>query len=77
LFLGDFAGWEQIDLFFKLPADELQNHISLGDLWSAEANLLRERLLKAVTPAAKFQVLKDCLIDIDVAFNPLQPMVQR
>src|SRR6266849_2571795 len=56
--------------FFKLPVDELRNqHISLGDLWGAEANLLRERLLETATPEAKFQMLEDCLIDM--AFKPL------
>ena len=49
--------------FFKLPADELQNqHVSLEDLWGAEAALLRERLLQAPTPEMKFQVLEECLV---------------
>jgi AraC-like DNA-binding protein len=49
--------------FFKLPADELQNqHISLEDLWGAEAAFLRERLLEAPTPEIKFQVLEERLL---------------
>jgi AraC-like DNA-binding protein len=57
--------------FFKLPADELQNqHVSVENLWGAEAGLLRERLLEAPTPQAKFQVLEACLIT--QAFKPLE-----
>jgi AraC-like DNA-binding protein len=57
--------------FFKLPAGELQNlHVSLEDLWGAEAGLLRERLLEAPTPQAKFQALETCLIA--QAFKPLE-----
>jgi AraC-like DNA-binding protein len=49
--------------FFELPADELRNqHVSLKDLWGAEAGLLRERLLEAPTPEMKFQVLEECLV---------------
>ena len=57
--------------FFKLPADELQNlHVSLADLWGAEAGFLRERLLAAPTSQAKFQVLEQCLLAR--TFKPLQ-----
>lgn len=57
--------------FFKLPVDELHNlHVALEDLWGAEAGWLRERLLAAPTPEAKFQVLESCLIA--QAFKPLE-----
>jgi AraC-like DNA-binding protein len=48
--------------FFGPPAGELQDlHVPLDALWGREAQLLRERLLEAHTPAAKFCVLQDCL----------------
>jgi AraC-like DNA-binding protein len=57
--------------FFKLPVDELHNlHVSLVDLWGAEASLLRERVLEAPTPEQKFLVLESCLLD--KAFKPLE-----
>jgi AraC-like DNA-binding protein len=49
--------------FFKLPAGELQDaDVPLDTLWRAEAGLLRERLLGAKTPAAKFAVLERVLL---------------
>jgi AraC-like DNA-binding protein len=57
--------------FFKLPADKLHNlHVSLEDLWKAEARFLRERLLEAPTPEEKFKVLEDCLLA--QALKPLE-----
>lgn len=48
--------------FFKLPMGELENaHLSLSDLWGADGHNLRERLLEAPTPAAKFGLLEDSL----------------
>jgi AraC-like DNA-binding protein len=50
--------------FFKLPAGEVRNqHVALADLWGAHAGELRERLLAAPTPAAKFHVLETILLD--------------
>lgn len=50
--------------FFKLPAGELHNqHVSLEDLWGAEAEFLRERILEAPMPEAKFQILEECLLE--------------
>ena len=49
--------------FFKLPAGEVRNqHVALADLWGARAGELRERLLAAATPAAKFEVLERVLL---------------
>ncbi len=49
--------------FFKLPADELQStNVELDTLWGAEARDLRERLLAAKTPEAKFDVLGRALL---------------
>jgi AraC-like DNA-binding protein len=57
--------------FFKAPASELHNlHVSLEDLWGAEAGLLRERLLETPTPREKLQVLEECLVAR--AFKPLE-----
>jgi AraC-like DNA-binding protein len=57
--------------FLPEPAAELHNlHVALEDLWGCEAQLLRERLLAAPTPEAKFQVLETCLTE--QAFKPLE-----
>ena len=49
--------------FFDPPAGELHNTlVSLEDLWGREAALLRDRLLEAATPAAKFAVLEQALL---------------
>ncbi|HLY16101.1 MAG TPA: helix-turn-helix domain-containing protein [Bryobacteraceae bacterium] len=49
--------------FFGLPVAELHNTlVSLEDLWSGEAGRLRERLLEAVTPAARFDILEQALL---------------
>lgn len=49
--------------FFKLPSSELHNsHVSLDDLWGSIAADLREQVLEARTPEAKFQALERCLL---------------
>lgn len=49
--------------FFKLPAGEVRNqHVALADLWGARTGELRERLLAAPTPEAKFHVLETILL---------------
>ncbi len=49
--------------FFKPPAGEVRNqHVALADLWGARAGELRERLLAAPTPEAKFRVLETILL---------------
>ena len=49
--------------FFKLPAGELQDtDVSLDVLWGAEAGYLREGLLEAKTPEAKFGVFERALL---------------
>jgi AraC-like DNA-binding protein len=49
--------------FFKLPAGELQDDdVPLDVLWRAEASLLRERLLEAQTPQAKFAAFERVLL---------------
>jgi AraC-like DNA-binding protein len=48
--------------FFGVPAGELQDlSVSLDTLWGREAPLLREQLLEAPSPAAKFQVVETYL----------------
>jgi hypothetical protein len=48
--------------FFKLPAGELRNeYVALETLWGHDAGDLRERLLAAPTPTAKFQILEQYL----------------
>jgi AraC-like DNA-binding protein len=49
--------------FFKLPAGELHNlHVGLDDLWGAAAGELREQLLAAAAPEAKFRILETSLL---------------
>jgi AraC-like DNA-binding protein len=49
--------------FFDPPASELRNAlVSLEDLWGCLAAQLRERLLEAGTPRAKFLVLEQVLL---------------
>ena len=49
--------------FFALPANELCNtHVGLDTLWGRAAAELRERLLAAPTPDAKFRILEQTLL---------------
>lgn len=49
--------------FFGVPAGELQNlSVPLETLWGAQAARLRERLLEAQTPAARFDILEEALL---------------
>jgi AraC-like DNA-binding protein len=49
--------------FFKLPAGELQDSdVSLDVFWGVEAGFLREALLEAKTPEAKFGVIERALL---------------
>ena len=50
--------------FFKLPAGELQDtDVSLDTLWGVDARLLREQLLEARTPDAKFAAFERALLN--------------
>src|SRR5262249_31606422 len=41
--------------FFRLPASQLRNRVApLAEFWNSGASLLREQLLEAVTPEARF-----------------------
>jgi AraC-like DNA-binding protein len=49
--------------FFNLPAGEFHNqHVSLDLLWGTSARDLRDRLLEALTPEAKFTILEESLL---------------
>jgi AraC-like DNA-binding protein len=49
--------------FFKLPVGELQNtEASLDNFWGAEAGWLREQLLAAKTPEARFSLCEGALL---------------
>jgi len=49
--------------FLGLPAEELRNaHASLETLWGAKAAELRDRLLEAETPEARFRALERALL---------------
>ena len=49
--------------FLGLPLSELRNAVvDLEALWNAEAPRLRDQLLEAPTPAAKFRLLEDALL---------------
>jgi len=50
--------------FFSVPAGELHNlEVSLDVLWGSKAAELRERVLAAPTPDAKFDLLERALLD--------------
>jgi AraC-like DNA-binding protein len=49
--------------FFNLPVGELHNiHVSLETLWGATADDIRNQLLEASTPDARFRVLENALL---------------
>jgi hypothetical protein len=49
--------------FFGLPANHLRDtHVSLEDLWHRQADDVRDQLLEARTPAAKFRVMEQFLL---------------
>jgi AraC-like DNA-binding protein len=49
--------------FLQLPACELHDvHVSLDTLWGAKAGELREQLLAAKTPEARFRILEQFLV---------------
>lgn len=49
--------------FFGLPACELRDeHVSLEALWGTGAGELRDRLLEAPTPQARFRLLEEALL---------------
>jgi AraC-like DNA-binding protein len=49
--------------FLGVPAGELHNaHVSLDALWGPKAGELRERLLEARSPAARFRILEESLL---------------
>jgi AraC-like DNA-binding protein len=49
--------------FFGLPLSELRNQvIDLDTLWNGEANNVRDELLEAKGPDAKFRILEDALL---------------
>ena len=64
--------------FFKLPAGELQNtDVSLDMLWGPEARFLREQLLEAKTPEAKFAALERALLNrMAASLDPPHPAVR-
>jgi AraC-like DNA-binding protein len=64
--------------FFKLPAGELQDtDVALDTLWGAEARLLREQLLEAKTPEAKFAAFEGALLKrMTAASDPPHPAVR-
>jgi AraC-like DNA-binding protein len=62
--------------FFKIPAYELRDrHIALEDLWGGAAQEVRESLMAAPTPAAKFAVFERMLLRQLVRPLELRPAV--
>jgi AraC-like DNA-binding protein len=56
--------------FFRMPAGELHNaQVSLDVAWGAKARELRERLLEAQTPEARFQILERALFERAARFT--------
>jgi AraC-like DNA-binding protein len=57
--------------FFALPQGELADtHAPLAALWGAHVTILRERLLEATTPQARFQLIERALLA--AATRPLE-----
>jgi AraC-like DNA-binding protein len=58
--------------FFSMPMTEVCNRIvQLENLWGRDGELLRDRLLDAPTPAAKFRVLEEVLLEhLAAEFDP-------
>lgn len=58
--------------FFSMPMTEISNQIvQLEDVWRSDGALLRERLLDAGTPALKFRVLEEVLLEhFRLEFDP-------
>jgi len=58
--------------FFLMPMTEISNQVvRLQDLWRNDGTLLRERLLEARTPASKFRVFEEALLDhLRAGFDP-------
>lgn len=49
--------------FFSMPVSEVCNHVvPLENVWGQDGRSLRERLLEASTPASKFRVLEEVLL---------------
>ncbi|WP_396234446.1 DUF6597 domain-containing transcriptional factor [Caldifermentibacillus hisashii] len=62
--------------FLNLPANELRNeHVSLDTLWGTKAVEIREQLLEAETPVAKFKILEQYLIELMVQSKTNHPAV--
>jgi AraC-like DNA-binding protein len=56
--------------FFRLPASALHNEqVSLDVLWGSRAGELREKLLEAQTPEARFQILERALLEQAATFS--------
>jgi AraC-like DNA-binding protein len=50
--------------FFAMPMTDISNQVvPLQDLWRSDGTLLRERLLDASTPASKFCILEEVLLE--------------
>nr|GGG78976.1 hypothetical protein GCM10011398_25380 [Virgibacillus oceani] len=62
--------------FLKLPIIELHNnHVTLDTVWGVKAAEMRERLLEAEMPTAKFQILEHYLIEVMTKDSSLHPAV--
>ena len=49
--------------FFSMPTEVCNQIVPLDDLWGHDGRSLRERLLDASTPASKFVVLEEVLLE--------------
>jgi AraC-like DNA-binding protein len=58
--------------FFSMPMTDLSNQVvQLQDVWRSDGRLLRERLLDASAPAAKFRIFEEMLLDhLKPEFDP-------
>ena len=63
--------------FMAMPASDLRNsEVALGDVWGSFANDLRDQLLDAPTPAAKFAITERALVDRFLRGREQHPAVQ-
>jgi len=63
--------------FLSMPATELRNrHVALDDVWGSLANDLRDQLLDAPTPAAKFAIAERALLNRFTRGREHHPAVQ-
>lgn len=57
------------------PAEIVNRHVSLGDLWGPDGRCLRERLLEATSLEARFQLIESALLRRFIRARPQHPAI--